>query len=189
MIRINLLPWREQQREERKRQFLIAVAITAVIAVIGVAIAGKYLNMQIDNQNMRNNYLNQQIAVMNDRIKVIEDLKAKRAELLSRMKIIQDLQSNRQILARLLDQFVRTLPDGVFYTGLDKKGKQITISGITVSNNRVSNLMRNFENSPWLISPNLTVITQLNKKDPMDKTSSFTLQVQETEPKDGEAIQ
>ena len=188
MIRINLLPWREQLREERKRQFLMAVAVTTVIAIIGVFLASRYLEMQIDNQNIRNNYLSQQITVMDERLKVIEDLRAKRGELLARMKIIQDLQSNRQILARLLDQFVRTLPDGVFYTSLNKTDKKITINGITASNNRVSTLMRNFETSAWLASPNLTVISQLNQKDPLDKTSTFTLQVMESEPKDEGSI-
>lgn len=188
MIHINLLPWREQLREERKRQFLIAVVITVIVAVIGVFLASKYLDMQIDNQNLRNNYLSQQINVMNERLKVIEDLKAKRAELLARMKIIQDLQANRQILARLLDQFVRTLPDGIYYTSLSKKDRKITINGITVSNNRVSTLMRNFETCPWLANPNLTVITQLNQKDPLDKTSAFTLLVDESEPKDEGSI-
>ncbi len=189
MVRINLLPWREQLREERKRQFFIAVAITIVIGVILVVIANKYFDLQIENQNLRNNYLKQQIAVMDNNLKVIEDLKSKKTELLSRMKIIQDLQSNRQILARLLDQFVRTLPEGVFYTALSKKNKQITIAGMTVSNNRVSQLMRNFDNSPWLTNPNLTVISRINQKDPNDKAASFTLLVNESEPKDGESVQ
>ncbi len=189
MVRINLLPWREQLREERKRQFFIAVAIAIVIGVILVYIANKYFELQVENQNLRNSYLKQQITVMDNNLKIIEDLKSKKSELLSRMKIIQDLQSNRQILARLLDQFVRTLPEGVFYTSLSKSKKQITIQGMTVSNNRVSQLMRNFDNSPWLANPNLAVISQINKKDPNDKTASFTLLVDQSEPKDGGAIQ
>lgn len=189
MVRINLLPWREQLREERKRQFFIAVAVTIVVGIILVYIANKYFELQVENQNLRNSYLKQQITVMNNNLKVIEELKSKKSELLSRMKIIQDLQSNRQILARLLDQFVRTLPEGVFYTALSKKNKQITIQGMTVSNNRVSQLMRNFDSSPWLANPNLTVISRTNQKDLNDKTANFTLLVDESEPKDGGAIQ
>lgn len=189
MVRINLLPWREQLREERKRQFFISLAITAIIGVFLVFVVNKYYELEVDNQNYRNQYLKSQINAMEKNLKDIEELKKKKEELLSRMRVIQQLQSNRQILARLLDQFVRTLPEGVFYTSLTKNAKKITINGMTVSNNRVSQLMRNFDGSPWLANPNLTVITRLNQKDPNDKAASFTLLVDETEPKDGEAVQ
>lgn len=186
MVRINLLPWREQLREERKRQFFMALAVTAAIAVLLVFVYGKYLNNQIDSQEMRNQYLKRQIAVMDQRLKVIAELKAQKEELLSRMRVIEGLQSNRQILAKLLDQFVRTLPDGVFFSSLSKKGKQIDINGITLSNNRIAQLMRNFKNSAWLTKPSLTEIVQLNTKDPTDKTSKFILVVQERDVQDGE---
>lgn len=189
MVRINLLPWREQLREERQRQFLIALAISVLVGVAIVILAGQYLNMKIDNQTNRNNYLTQQISVMNDRLKVIEELKAKKAELLSRTKIIQDLQSNRQIAARLLDQFVRTLPEGVYYSSLVKKDKKITIDGKTSSNNRVAQLMRNFKDSPWLTNPDLAEIVRINQNDPGDKTSKFTMLVDESEPAEGEGAQ
>ncbi len=189
MVRINLLPWREQQREERKRQFFIALAITGIVGVFFVFLANKYYELEVDNQNIRNQYLQGQIKIMENNLKDIEELKKKKSELLSRMQVIQGLQSNRQILARLLDQFVRTLPEGIFYTSLTKTNKKIVIDGMTVSNNRVSQLMRNFEGSPWLANPNLTVISRLNQKDPNDKAAKFTLLVDETEPKDGEAVQ
>lgn len=185
MVRINLLPWREQLREERKRQFFMGLALTFVLGVFLVFLANQYYERQVSDQQSRNDLLKSEIAKLDNALKEIEGLKKEKEALLSRMKIIQDLQSNRQILAKLLDQFVRTLPEGIFYTSLAKVDKKITINGMTVSNNRVSQLMRNFDTSPWLAKPNLTVIARLNQKDPNDKSARFTLSVDQSEPKAG----
>ena len=185
MVRINLLPWREQLREERKRQFFMFLAVTFVLGVFLVFLANQYYEKRVEEQQARNSLLRQEIATLVKNLEKIEGLKRERDALLSRMRIIQELQSNRQILAKLLDQFVRTLPEGVFYTSVDKVAKKITINGMTISNNRVSQLMRNFNNSPWLANPNLTVIARLNQKDPNDKSARFTLSVDQSEPKDG----
>lgn len=187
MVRINLLPWREQLREERKRQFMMSLALTFVFGVFIVFLGNQYYEKKVEEQQARNDLLKSEIAKLDENLKLIQELKKEKDALLSRMRIIQDLQSNRQILAKLLDQFVRTLPEGVFYTALSKTGVTITITGMTVSNNRVSQLMRNFENSPWLTKPNLTVIARLNQKDPNDKSARFSLSVNQSAPKDGES--
>lgn len=186
MIRINLLPWREQLREERKRQFLMVLVLTVVAAGALVFLAGQYVTMHVNTQIQRNKFLEDKISLMNERIKIIQELKDQKAALLARAKIIQDLQSDRQMAARLLEQFVLTLPDGIFYTSLAKQDKTISISGDTTSNNKVSQLMRNFERSDWLADPNLTAIVRVNEKDPVDKTARFTLMVRESMPAGGD---
>lgn len=181
MARINLLPWREQLREERKQRFLVALGAVLALGAGAVFLGDQYLNHAIENQQARNNFVRKEIAVLDARIKEISELKTRRQQLLERMKIIQDLQGNRPIIGRVFDQLVRTLPDGVFFTGLKMTGKSIAIVGAAESNNRVSNLMRNLDASEWLTSPNLTEVKAITAG-AVDQASVFQLTVQQTQP-------
>ena len=147
MARINLLPWREQLREERKQRFLVSLAGVFIVAAGLVFLGDQMLSAAIDNQNARNDFIKKEIAVLDARINEISELKTRRQQLLERMKIIQDLQGNRPIIGRVFDQLVRTLPDGVYFTSVKMSGKSIAIVGAAESNNRVSNLMRNLDGS------------------------------------------
>lgn len=181
MARINLLPWREQLREERKQRFLVAMGGTLVIAAGLVFLAGQYLDGAIEQQNARNDFIKKEIAVLDARIKEISELKERRAQLLERMKIIQDLQGNRPISGRIFDQMVRTLPDGVFFTELKRTDKSIAIVGSAESNNRVSSLMRNLDASEWLTAPNLTEVKAITAG-AVDQANVFQLTVQQVQP-------
>ncbi|MHC5347734.1 type 4a pilus biogenesis protein PilN [Pseudomonas sp. A46] len=181
MARINLLPWREQLREERKQRFLVALGAILAIGAGAVFLGDQYLNNAIENQQARNDYVRKEIAVLDARIKEISELKTRRQQLLERMKIIQDLQGNRPIIGRVFDQLVRTLPDGVFFTGLKMTDKSIAIVGAAESNNRVSNLMRNLDASEWLTSPNLTEVKAVTAG-AVDQANVFQLTVQQTQP-------
>lgn len=181
MARINLLPWREQLREERKQQFLVTLAGTFIVAGGLVFLGDQYLNSAIDNQNARNAFLKKEIAVLDARIAEISELKTRRQQLLARMKIIQDLQGNRSIIARVFDQLVRTLPDGVHFTSLKMTGNSIAITGAAESNNRVSSLMRNLDGSEWLASPNLSEVRAVTSGG-VDQANVFTLSVQQVAP-------
>lgn len=155
MAQINLLPWREERRQELKKQFLITLALVFTLGVGLVLLGDRVVNSQIENQKARNQYLTQNIKELDKIIAEIRDLQKRRNQLLDRMRVIQELQGNRPIIVRVLDQLVRTVPDGVFYTTLNTKNKTITINGIAESNNRVSSLMRRLDGSDWLANPNL----------------------------------
>ncbi|EIK54747.1 type 4 fimbrial biogenesis protein PilN [Stutzerimonas stutzeri TS44] len=181
MARINLLPWREQLREERKQRFLATLAGVLLLAGGLVFLGDRYFNSAIEYQNARNDFVRKEIAVLDARIKEIKELKERRQQLLERMKIIQDLQGNRPVIGRVFDQLVRTLPDGVYFTGLKMTGKTIAIVGAAESNNRVSNLMRNLDGSDWLEAPNLTEVKAVTAG-AVDQENVFQLTVQQTQP-------
>ncbi|MCY1262524.1 Fimbrial assembly protein (PilN) [compost metagenome] len=185
MARINLLPWREQLREERKQRFLVTLGGVLLVSVGLVFLGDQYFDAAIENQTARNDFLRKEISVLDARIKEISELKTRRQQLLERMKIIQDLQGNRPIIARVFDQLVRTLPDGVYFTNLKMSGKSISISGAAESNNRVSNLMRNLDASEWLTAPNLTEVKAVTQG-ALDQANVFQLTVQQTQPNDPE---
>jgi len=181
MARINLLPWREQLREERKQRFLVALVGVLVVAAGFVFLGDQLLNSAIEQQNARNEFIKREIAVLDARIKEISELKTRRQQLLERMKIIQDLQGNRPIIGRVFDQLVRTLPDGVYFSSVKMVGKRIDILGAAESNNRVSNLMRNLDASEWLSAPNLTQV-KATTAGALDQANVFQLSVQQTQP-------
>jgi len=175
MARINLLPWREARREEQKKAFLTILGFVVVAAVLLLVLGDRIVNTQIENQRARNDYLTQNIAVLNEQVQEIKDLQRKRNQLIERMRVIQELQGNRPIIVRVLDQLVRTVPDGVFYTSVEAVGQELTIEGIAESNNRVSSLMRRLDASEWLKDPNLDEVRAA--PDYGDQANTFELKV------------
>ncbi len=181
MARINLLPWREQLREERKQRFLVSLGGLLVAAAAVVFLGDQYLNGEIENQQARNDFVRKEIAVLDTRIAEISELRTRRQQLLERMKIIQDLQGNRPIIGHVFDQLVRTLPDGVYFTGVKMTGKTIAIVGAAESNSRVSKLMRDMDASDWLTAPNLTEVKAVTAG-ALDQANTFQLTVQQAQP-------
>ena len=158
MARINLLPWREERREQLKREFYTNLAAVLVAGAAVIVLAYYQFNMQVDHQGDRNKYLKDNIAKLDVEVKEIAALKENRAQLLDRMEVIQGLQGNRPVIVRIFDQFVETLPEGVYYTKLTRQSNSIKIEGTAESNNRVSSLMRRLDASDWFVNPNLTAV-------------------------------
>ncbi|KHK63499.1 MULTISPECIES: PilN domain-containing protein [Pseudomonas] len=188
MARINLLPWREELREERRKRFLLGLAGALVGAVGLILIAVQYLNSAIDYQTARNSHIRQQIAVLDERIQQISELKARRQQLLERMRIIQDLQGNRPVSARIFDQLARTLPDGVYFTDVKMEEGTLSITGAAESNNRVSDLMRNLDSSDLFDAPSLTEV-KATTAGQLDQANVFQLTVRQTRPANVEDAQ
>ena len=181
MARINLLPWREERREVRRKRFLL-VLVTAMMGAMGaVLVANQVISGAIDRQVVRNDYIGKQIAVVDERITQINDLKAHRQQLIERMRIIRDLQGNRQISGRMFDQLARALPDGVYFTEVKMTGKTLSITGAAQSNSRVSDLMRNLEASDWFDAPSLTEV-KTTAAGQVEPASVFQLTVRQTQP-------
>src|SRR5210317_1485297 len=178
MARIHLLPWREERRAERKKEFLTALALVALLAVLVVIAVDQVINGAINYQNRRNAYLQQNIAELDAKVAEIRDLQRKRTELLDRMRVIQELQGNRPIIVRIMDQLVRTVPDGVYYTSLNSQDGVISIRGVAESNNRVSSLMRNLDASAWFSSPNLDSVRAAPEFGPQATTFNLSVKIQ-----------
>jgi type IV pilus assembly protein PilN len=162
MANINLLPWRERQREERKPQFFATLGVATAIAALILFGADRVLVSQIDNQNARNRYLTEQIALLDKEIAEIRQLQQQKRDLTARMAVIQDLQGRRPVIVRLFDELVRTLPEGIYYDRITRTEQSISIEGIAESNSRVSALMRSLDESEWFANPDLRQVTAEN---------------------------
>lgn len=184
MTRINLLPWREELREERKKAFLQSVVFVLIIAGGLVFLTGTAIDGNIDTQNARNDLLRDEIQVLDARISEIRNLQQQRRDLLARMEVIQNLQGNRPVIVRIFDELVQTLADGIFYNSLRVAGTTVSVEGVAESNARVSALMRNLDGSEWFMNPNLRGLREAAEFGP--QASRFTLTVTQTLPRDDE---
>jgi type IV pilus assembly protein PilN len=173
MPRINLLPWREQERKVRRREFLVALGGAAFAAVIFV-LGGKLLySSWIDSQNAKNILLKKEIVKLDAQIADIQDLENRKQRLVARMEIIEKLQRKRPEIVHLFDELVKTVPEGIYLTQMKETGKKLEIKGIAQSSTRVSTFMRNIDSSAWMDNPQLQVVE--SSKDSPTGGSSFTL--------------
>ena len=162
MAHINLLPWREWERERKKKEFLGNLAGVLVLGAVLVFAGGWVLDNNIDHQNARNNYMQGKITELDKKITEIAQLEQQKKDLEERMALIQELQGNRPVIVRVFDELVRTLSKGVHYKNLELAAGNLKVTGTAESNQRISSLMRNLDESEWFQSPNLRSI----KEDP-----------------------
>ena len=175
MPRINLLPWRDQQRRDRKLAFFVALGGAAALAAIAAFIAYLLLGSMIDAQEHRNERLRGQIKVLDKQIEEINDLEAQKQKFISRMQIIEKLQSSRPEVVHLFDELVKEMPDGTYLTSVKQTGNKLKLDGVAQSSTRVSALMRNISASQWLRNPELEVVQ--TKSDTVG--SSFVLDAEQ----------
>ena len=153
MPRINLLPWREEERKRRQREFGVAVVGSVVSGTVVVALAIFAFGQMIDAQNARNERLKTEIAALEKSITEIDGLERQKERLLARMEIIDQLQKSRPEIVHLFDEVARQLPEGVYLTGMKQTGTRVEVQGVAQSSTRVSALMRQVDSSEWLSDP------------------------------------
>ncbi len=155
MARINLLPWRAERREQRKREFFMQLGVAAAAAIVVVILAMLFMDARIASQNSDNDYLTGEIKQLDSKIAEIKDLQKTKSQLLARKQIIEQLQENRAQMVHLFDELVKTIPDGARLTSFKQNGQTLTLDGVAQSNATVAEYMRNIEASPWLGSTDL----------------------------------
>lgn len=177
MARINLLPWREAERKKKQKDFFTTTALSACLMGVIIFYAHLHISSMIETQTARNTFLQDQIKVLDQKIEDIKKLEKDKESLLARMNVIQELQRSRPGIVRMFDEMVRTVPEGIYLTKLERKGDEITITGAAQSNARVSNFMRTLEESQWFDNPRLVVIDASKKTE--QGGSMFTLTVRQ----------
>jgi len=172
MPRINLLPWREQERKIRRREFMVAAG-GAIFASVIFVLGGKLLySSWTDAQNEKNNLLKKEIVKLDAQIADIQDLENRKQRLVARMEIIEKLQRKRPEIVHLFDEIVKTVPDGIYLTNIKQTGNKLEIRGVAQSSTRVSTFMRNIDSSVWMDNPVLQVVESAKDS---STGSNFTL--------------
>ena len=158
MPRINLLPWRDEERKERKLKFLVALGGAAVAAILTAFVGYLMMDSMVGAQKARNAKLTEQIKVLDLQIEKINSLEAEKSRFISRMEVIEKLQRSRPEIVHVFDEIAKQLPDGVYLTGITQTNGRIKFEGMAQSSTRVSAFMRNIDSSTWLKDPDLEVV-------------------------------
>jgi type IV pilus assembly protein PilN len=179
MPRINLLPWREAERKQRRQEFGVGAIGALVLAGAIAFVVNLQMGSAVDNQNERNQYLKTEIANLDKQIAEILDLEQRKQRLSSRIQVIEQLERSRPEIVHVFDQLVRTLPDGVYLTGIKQTERKLTLKGVAQSSTRVASYMRNLDASEWLTDPSLDI---LETKGAGEGGSEFTLNASQENP-------
>lgn len=181
MIRINLLPHREEKRRYRRQQFYIVSAIMVVLGLlVGLLVHTIYAGY-IESQEARNGFLKGEIVKLDQQIAEIRRLREQIDALLARKQVIESLQSSRAQTVHLFNELAQAMPEGVYLKSAKQSGRRITLVGYAQSNARVSHLMRNIDASPFLEQPTLVEVKAASVSN--RRVSEFTLAVNIEKPK------
>lgn len=172
MAKINLLPWRQELRKERQTEFYMVIGLVVASALFLLYLVSGYFTEAIDAQNNRNNYITSETQVLNAKIKEIQELRETRKMLIERMELIQALQGNRPIIVRIFDEVAKAVPDDLYFTDLSIKGSHVQVKGIAKVNDKVSALMRNFEDTGWFED---LALVRVNSKSKHEQVFEITL--------------
>jgi type IV pilus assembly protein PilN len=176
MPRINLLPWREGQRKERKLAFTVSLGVAALAAGATTFIVYIVFGSMVEAQEARNEKLRGEIKAVDKQIEEINNLESSKQKFIARMTIIEQLQRSRPEIVHVFDEIVKTLPDGVYLTSVSQNSTKLKFEGVAQSSTRVSSFMRNIDSSDWLKNPELEVVQTGKNTGP---GSSFTLTAEE----------
>ena len=158
MPRINLLPWRDEERKERKLKFLVALGGAAVAAFLTAFVGFLLMDSMVSAQKACNAKLTDEIAELDKQIEKINSLEADKARFIARMEVIEKLQRSRPEIVHIFDEITKQLPDGVYLTAITQNGGRLKFEGVAQSSTRVSAFMRNIDGSSYLKDPELEVV-------------------------------
>lgn len=192
MVKINLLPHREEKRRQRKNAFVVMLGVAAFLGGLIVLAVGGFISSKISDQTQRNEFIKAENARLDIQIKEVATLKAEIEALKARQQAVEDLQSDRNQPVYLMDELVKQVPEGVYLKSFKQEGQRIALNGYAQSNERVSELLRNLSNnSPWLEKPDLIEIrsTGVGQGRDAKKVFDFTINVGIKRPRDKEQQQ
>jgi len=174
MAKINLLPWREELRKKKKKDFVNTIFLAVLLTVLALGLTHVYMDSEKSYQEARNKILKDEIVILDQKIVAIKTIEEKKAKLLAKIDLITKLQASRPEVVHLLDVIPRVTPDGVFISKFNQVGNVITFEGKSESNARVSAFMKGIEASIWLTDPKLEVI-RIPDKNELGSLSDFVL--------------
>lgn len=177
MLRINLLPWREEARRERQRQFMYSLVGTLVLGAVLVLVVGLFFDQKISIQEARNQKIQTEINRLQQRIDRIAELERTRNRLLSRKQIIESLQASRSLTVELLDKLAKTIPVGVTLTDVRQQGQRVTLLGTSQSNARVSAYLQSLEMMDMFSNPELQYVRTSAQPAARTETYEFAINV------------
>lgn len=160
MARINLLPWRQEERERRNKEFMTLVVAITLLALLAAFASWSYFNNELAEQLDANALIEQENIRLDTALTEIDSLEQRREDIISRMQVIQDLQGRRPVPVRLWDDIAKAIPPALYLNNLKREGDTLTLTGLADNPNIVSSLIRNLDNSKWMDNSAVSNIQQ-----------------------------
>ena len=178
MIRVNLLPHREEKRKRRQQQFIGILVFSLLLGLVAAGAVWLFLDQQVQQQQANVAYMKGEIGKLDKQIEEIRKIREETASLLAKKQVVEGLQSNRSEPVQLLDQLLRQLPEGIYLKAIKQAGVKVNVIGYAQSNARVSTLMRNLGASPYLENPELVEIKAvLLDNNPNKRVNEFSMNI------------
>ena len=177
MARINLLPWREEQRRERQRRFMLTLLGSLILGVVLVFLVGTVFDQKINHQQFRNELVKKEIQKLEVKIRRIDELERTRARLVSRKQVIERLQASRSMTVELLDNLAKSIPVGVTVTTIRQQGSTLQLTGTSQSNARVSAYLRELESNTLFMDPQLDFVRTAPRPATATEPYQFSIRV------------
>lgn len=190
MIKINLLPHREEKRKQLKNDFFALLALFAILGALVVIVIFTIFSQEISAQNDKNNFIKAENTKLDEKIKEVASLTQEIDSLKKRQEAVEDLQGDRNQPVFMLDELVKHTPEGLYLKTLKQEGQRVALTGYAQSNERVSEFLRNVTNqSPWLQKPELVEIKLVTLGQGRDAKSvfEFSMNVDIKRPREVEA--
>ena len=150
MDRINLLPWRQEERARRNKEFITLVVAVTLLSLLAAFATWSYFNNELAEQLDANALIEQENARLDKALVEIDSLEQRREDIISRMQVIQDLQGRRPVPVRLWDDLAKAIPPALYLNNLKREGDVLTLTGLADNPNVVSSLIRNLDSSKWM---------------------------------------
>ena len=179
MAKINLLPWRDELREQRKKQFIAMCVGVAILGLVAVMLAWLYFDHKLNDQEQANQLITSTNQTLDSQLKTLDGMQERRNAIIERMKLIQGLESQRPVTVHLIDELVRVVPSSMYITKFNRTGDKFTIEGRAESPNTVAELLRGMEASPWFRNAFMNSFLAAEENKNKD-TSSIVPRVEET---------
>ena len=186
MTRINLLPWREEQRRDLQRHFMMRLLITCIVGVVAVFAIIAVYDQKIGHQQTRNELIITETRKLESKIERIDQLERTRARLISRKQVIERLQASRSMTVELLDKLAKSIPVGVTLTSIRQQGPILALLGNSQSNARVSAYLKELDTSDLFISPELAFVKSAPNPATATEPYQFSIKVRMRPPKSAE---
>lgn len=179
MAKINLLPWRDELREQRKKQFIAMCVGVAILGLVAVMLTWLYFDHKLNDQEQANQLITSTNQTLDSQLKTLDGMQERRNAIIERMKLIQGLESQRPVTVHLIDELVRVVPSSMYVTKFNRTGDKFTIEGRAESPNTVAELLRGMEASPWFRNAFMNSFLAAEENKNKD-TSSIVPRVEET---------
>ncbi|MEW6998785.1 PilN domain-containing protein [Colwelliaceae bacterium BS250] len=178
MPHINLLPWREEAQRQQQQQYFSILTFLALLSFLAMFLVGQFYQAQIDGQKSKNQFLTNEIKILDARIAEIRTLEEKKKDLIQRMRLIEQLQKSRNVGTQVLDEIAKIVPSGVYLTKLEKQGNELLLQGKSESNNHLANMIREIQSSSLLADAELQSITNSGKSSKLLSDFKMSLRIQ-----------